>query len=531
MIGQSVLTTAKRRVYESNADILNFWRCNPVIACRDLLGIELLDYQKWLIQSMWTASHIALVITRNGGKSFIVDVFLTLWSLLFENQRSYIISSVGDQAKETFTKIEEMVLRQGKTADSIQSLKSIASNDVVCSGLNKTGFNHNPAGYSVTFHSGSTISTLNSQPDNARSRRANIVFYDEAAFCSAELIAATEPFATQSSDFVTDVSDNYNPVLMPRRPPNKLLYASSQDGMDTVFYKYYKTFAKKMIAGDRDYFVCDLSCEVAINTYMNGEPYSPLLSRDKVDSAMNSDKEKALREYYNRPTRDGGVNQIIKWATIRSNEKFYIPTLMYKPGYKATIAFDPARSGDNSIVGVMYTYTDKDYGICGDIVNCVNFVDSARNGKYKLDSNRQLKGIRQMLLNYNGTGNDYENLDILMIDAGSGGGGIATYADQLLNNWTDTHGTKHRGLIDASNDYYKDYIDLYPEAIDKLRLISPKRYRTQMVEEFIELMNIGVLRFPYEYNGHDSIRVPSGVDRISGEEKFTMYDLSVEEHA
>ena len=529
MITKSMITSAQRKVYEADAKVISFWRCNPVIACRDLLGIELLDYQKWVLQSMWVASYIVLVVTRNGGKSFIVDVFLILWNLLFENQRSYIISSVGDQAKETFTKIEEIVLRQGKTADSIKSLKTIAANDLVCTAANRSGFSHPPSGYTVTFHTGSTISTLNSQPDNARSRRANIVFYDEAAFCSAALIAATEPFATQSSDFMTDTSDDYNPELIPRRPPNKLIYASSQDGMDTVFYRYYKDFSKKMIAGDRDYFVCDLSCEVAINTYMNGEPYTPLLSQDKVDTAMSQDKEKALREYYNRPTRDGGVNQIIKWGTIRSNEKFFLPQLFHRPGYKATIAFDPARSGDNSIVGVMYTYNDKEYGVCGDIINCVNFVDGARNGKYKLDSNRQLSGLRKLLLDYNGTGNDYENIDVLMIDAGSGGGGVSTYADQLLNDWVDSKGIKHRGLIDSTNDYYRDYLDIYPSAIDKLRLISPKKYRTQMVEEFIELMNIGVIRFPYEYNGNDTIMVPDGIDKISGEEKFRTYSLSAEE--
>ena len=72
-------------------------------------------------------------------------------------------------------------------------------------------------------------------------------------------------------------------------------------------------------------------------------------------------------------------------------------------------------------------------------------------------------------------------------------------------------------------------ITIYPSAIDKLRLISPKKYRTQMVEEFIELMNIGVIRFPYEYNGNDTIMVPDGIDKISGEEKFRTYSLSAEE--
>lgn len=79
-----------------------------------------------------------------------------------------------------------------------------------------------------------------------------------------------------------------------------------------------------MIAGDRDYFVCDMICDVAIKVYMKGKPYKALLTQDKVDAALKSNKMKALREYYNRPSRDGGVNQIIKWGTVRRNERKYI---------------------------------------------------------------------------------------------------------------------------------------------------------------------------------------------------------------
>ena len=61
-----------------------------------------------------------------------------------------------------------------------------------------------------------------------------------------------------------------------------------------------------MLAGDRDYFVADMICDTAINTYMEGKEYVPLLTRSKVDAAMKANRDKALREYYNQPTRDGG---------------------------------------------------------------------------------------------------------------------------------------------------------------------------------------------------------------------------------
>lgn len=521
-----VLTDIKRRVCELDAESIAYYRRNPCIACEDLLGIRLFDAQKYILEASWNAPHVLWCCSRNFGKSFIGAVFIILKAILYENQAIYIVSSVGEQAKETFSKIEEIVLRVGKTSASIRSLKDIVANETVKTPTNKTGFSHNPSGYRVEFYNGSEIFTLNSNPDNARSRRATLVFFDEAAFCADELIAICEAFATQNTDFVTDIDDDYNPDCEPRRVPTQLVYASSQDQMDKTFYRHYKNFAKRMLAGDRDYFVCDMICDTAMQVFMNGKPYKPLLTQDKVDAALKANKDKARREYFNEPTRDGGVAQIVKWSVIRRNERFLLPTLTWKPESRIALAFDPARTSDNSIIGVMNLYEDPEYGWCGDIINCISLIDTATAKKYKLDSNRQIEALRDTLLLYNGQNPDYEHIDSLLIDAGAGGGGVSTYADAMLNNWTDRYGKEHRGLIDAGNDLYVTYLRRYPDAVDKLRLINPKKYRTQMVEEFIELMNLGVIRFPYEYGGNDFLNVKTGIDPLTGDEIFAPYDLS-----
>lgn len=524
-----IITESKRKIYELNAKTIALYRRNPCIACEDLLGIRLIDAQKWMLQSSWNASHVVWCCSRNFGKSFIGAIFMILKAILYENQAIYIVSSVGDQSKETFSKIEEIVLRMGKTAASIKSLKDITEKETKKTPTNKTGFSHNPSGYNVEFYNGSQIFTLNSNPDRDRSRRATFIFFDEAAFCSDELIAVCEAFATQNTDFVTSIDKNFHPELEPKRVPTQLVYASSQDQMDKMFYKHYKNFAKRYIAGDRDYFVCDMICDTAIKTFMNGKQYVPLLTQSKVDAAMKANKDKALREYYNQPTRDGGVTQIVKWSVIRRNEKQLLPILNWIKDGKFCLAFDPSRTGDNSIVSVMNLYQDVNLGWCGDIVNCVNMIDTASKKKFKLDSNRQIKELRNMLLNYNGQHPDYEYIDSILIDQGAGGGGCSTYADALLNNWTDDSGIEHKGLIDASHEIYEGYTSMYPNAVDKLRLISPKKYRTQMVEEFIELMNLGVIKFPYEYGQQGCIKFSKGIDDKTKEEIFDNYELSLEE--
>lgn len=172
--------------------------------------------------------------------------------------------------------------------------------------------------------------------------------------------------------------------------------------MDTIFYKNYKDFAKKMIAGNRNFFVCDMPCTTAMQVYMKGKPYQPLLSQETVDIAMKENPDKAVREYYNLPTRDGGNDQIIKWGAVRRNERLIIPYAEWRPDNNIVMAFDPARTNDNSILGIMNIVDDPEMGLCGDIINFVNFIDTASKNKYKLDSNRQVRLIRQYLQTYNG---------------------------------------------------------------------------------------------------------------------------------
>ena len=523
-----MISERKRKICELDAESIAFYRRNPCIAAEDLLGIRLIDSQKYILQESWNKPHVLWCCSRNFGKSFLGAVFMILKAILYENQAIYIVSSVGNQSKETFTKIEEIVLRIGKTAASIDSLQDIVEKETVKSPNNKTGFQHNPESFHVSFYNGSEIFTLNGKPDNNRSRRATLVFFDEAAFSSDELITVCEAFATQNTEFKTSTDDNFNPDTEKRKCPTQLVYASSQDDMSKTFYRHYKNFAKHMLAGDRDYFVADMICDCAIKTFMNGKPYPPLLTQDKVDAAMKANREKALREYYNQPTRDGGVNQIIKWGTIRRNESFYLPQLSYKEGTNICLALDPARTLDNSILGAMNIVNDPNYGYIGEIVNCVNLFDKASKKGYKLDSNRQLKEIRNYLSLYNGQHNDYQNIDCLLVDQGSGGGGVSTYADGLLNDWDGEDGRTHRGLIDASHEIYAGYKDLYPNAIDKLRLISPRKYRTQMVDEFIELMDLGVIKFPYEYK-QEFITVTKRNEENSEEiiEKYSLTDKEI----
>ena len=82
-----------------DAETIAFYRRNPCIACEDLLGIKLLDSQKYILESSWNASYNVWACSRNFGKSFLIAIMAILKAVLYENQNIYIISSVGSQAK------------------------------------------------------------------------------------------------------------------------------------------------------------------------------------------------------------------------------------------------------------------------------------------------------------------------------------------------------------------------------------------------------------------------------------------------
>ena len=358
-------------------------------------------------------------------------------------------------------------------------------------------------------------------------KRATLVFFDESGFMSENAISVMEAFAAQESNFKTSIKKDFNIKAQKKKCPTQLIYASSASDVDTTFYRHYKNFAKQMFAGNSDFFCCDIPCDIPLNPTMDGELYPPLLTQAKIDSAMRANREKGMREYYNKFTKDGGENQIVKWGQIRRNETFILPELHYIEGGKYAIAFDPARSkGDNSIVTVMKIIYDENIGYYGEIVNCTNLIDIASKKGYKMASPDQIKALKDNILAYNGNFPDYENIETINVDSGAGGGGISAYSDNLIEDWKDSKGITHKGFLDIKYEGYEGYDKRYPNTSDILNLISPNKYRTQMVDEFIELMQLDLIKFPKEYDGKGYVTL----QEVKGDEiKLIKKHLSLEE--
>jgi nitrogen regulatory protein PII-like uncharacterized protein len=74
-----------------------------------------------------------------------------------------------------------------------------------------------------------------------------------------------------------------------------------------------------------------------------------------------------------------------------------------------------------------------------------------------------------------------------------------------MEDWVDKKGKTHRGLIDK--EYSQEYVGRYPNAINKLRLVSPSQYKSIIYEALIEMLDIDVISFTTDYDNKGYLTV------------------------
>ena len=89
---------------------------------------------------------------------------------------------------------------------------------------------------------------------------------------------------------------------------------------------------------------------------------------------------------------------------------------------KYIVAYDASSKIDNSIICVGELFKDEEKGWMVKIVNCRNLIEVLRNGeKALIQKPQQIEILKDMILDYNQGALDYDNIDMLVIDAGAGG--------------------------------------------------------------------------------------------------------------
>ena len=496
------------------AQVQLYYQRNPVRFISDFFNIELLDFQKYIITAAWACPNVVLLCSRGAGKSTISDLFIMSKQMLTGSAWSaYIASGSGSQAEQTFTTLEKIA---NDRIDSMvgSTCSTIFKPEVEIKQAGGDGFSHSSDGFSYTLFNGAFTKTLNSNVDRKRGARSNMVLFDECSFLNDELLEVFKAFTVVDKNFKTGSIDgkSIDQVRLrslPNEPGNQLIYISSASSVDMPFYTIYRDFSKRMLMGDKRYFVACIDCDQLTAPLLHGKKVAPLLNPETIEEAMRTNPEKARRQYYCQFTTDAGTDAIIKRSVIVRNEETRKPLLYNDTGDKKfIIAYDPARSRDNSVILIaeVYDYVRVDGSIDkrARFVRCINLMDVGKKIRSPMQTPDQIEYLKKVILDYNGGADGYGNILYVMIDAGSGGGGV-NIADFLMPDWTDEKGIIHRGLIDK--EYSAEYVKKFPNAVDKLKLVSPSQYKSEMFESMIELMNQDKISFTAQYDNKDYLTV------------------------
>ena len=499
------MSTRKIDALLAISEMQRFFQCNPVKFIDVMFNIELLDGQALMVMKSWNCPNVLDVCTRGYGKSTVIDLELMSKDMLFCNYWAYIASGSGSQAEQTFTTLEKIANDNIDTFAG--STGKIFKDEVKIKNAAGDGFSHSSNGFNYELYNGSQTTTLNSNIDRKRGYRGSVVF-DESGFLSEEMMNVYSAFAIVNKSMKTG-KDSSGRSIDPIRQrtfatdiPNQKFYISSASSTDTKFYALYRDFSKRQIMGDPDYCVLHIDCELAFKPTIRGEIIAPLLSRSTVESEMRTNPEKARREYYCQFTTEAGADAIVKRGVITRNEEVRKP-LHYNDTGKKRFGFfyDPARQYDNSIVLIAEFYDsplpDGSTEQKARIVNCVNLIDVGKKIKSPMQTPDQVEYIKQMILDYDGGTDAYDNIVGIWIDAGSGGAGV-NIADYLMKDWVDKAGIQHRGLIDK--EFSAEYVKRFPNAVDKVHLMNPSTFKSIMYEALIEMLNQNKISFTASYD-------------------------------
>lgn len=516
-MGKKELSQRKQEEWDKYCKIIQWGRQNPIRFINELYGLQGIDYQSWVMASSWHTPYCCWLECRGAGKDTKAAMFFQGKMLLIPNYKVYVSTLSAAQSAESFKKLEDIAFRR---IPSFKSATDIFSHEVVVGKNSETGFSHDPQGYNFKLFNDSEMITLSSNLETIRGKRGS-VWFNETGWMSAEQMAVVENFANVDSNFSTSTEKirHYDPIQMPLQ----LLYTSSASDMSYPFYEKYRTFAINMIKGDSNYFCADIDADDIINhSTINGNPIKSHLSKEQIQKAIEEDPDAADRELFNKFRKGSGQNAVVSMDCLIRNSIVRKPELYNITGKdKYLFCYDPARNFDGSILGIFKIVDDKDIGFKLECVNVVSMVDTKTKNKTPLPMPDQLDIIKDLMIKYNGErAAEWENIEFY-IDAGAGGGGVSAIADQLMADWIDEYGKKHRGIIDPEHAQYETARKKYTNAMPIVHLINPQGFKKIIYDALEKMMKLNLITFT-NYDGKDYIL-------IDDDKEFVNYILTDEE--
>lgn len=496
------LSQRKIEEYSKMSRIVQWGRKNPVKFCETFFGLKLIDYQAYCFMRTWIVQYALWAECRGAGKDTLAAAYFMTRLLLIPDYSLYISSNTYAQSVESFNKLRDIAL---KRIPNFKSATDIFAREVDKTGSNsETGFLQAPT-CKFRIYNNSKMEALSSNLEAIRGKRG-AVWFNETAWKTAVELAVVENFANVDSSFST--STEKVRYIEPQQMPLQILYTSSVGDVTYPFFDKYKTFYKKMLVGNSNYFCFDINAyDVLYHSTIDGNPIKSHLTEDKIMKDIEEDPDNADVELFNKFRKGGGSNAVVTMDELIRNSTTRKPLLYNDTGKKKFIfCYDPARNFDGSVLSIFQVINDKDVGYKLRLENVVSMVDQNAKNKTPLPMPAQLEIIKELMIKYNGErAAEWENIEFY-IDAGSGGGGISAVADQLMDDWIDKYGGKHRGIIDPEHKQYETARKKYVNAMPIVHLVDPQGYKKIMYDAVSKMVKLNLIEFA-NYDNKDYIMV------------------------
>ena len=268
------LSQKKLEEYEKMSKIIQWGRKNPVKFAELMFGIKLIDYQAYCFMRTWTCQFALWAECRGAGKDTLAASYFMVRLTLIPDYSVYISSNTYAQSVESFNKLRDIAL---KRIPSFASVTDIFAREVDKTNTNsETGFLQAPT-CKFRLYNNAKLEALSSNLEGIRGKRG-AVWFNETAWKTAEELAVVENYINVDTSFSTSTEKirYFDPIQMPLQ----LLYTSSVGDVTYPFFEKYKTFYKKILVGNNNYFCFDLNAYDILNhSTIYGEPIKSHLTR------------------------------------------------------------------------------------------------------------------------------------------------------------------------------------------------------------------------------------------------------------
>ena len=122
----------------AESTLFTFFKHNLRFFCQLMLNIELDPYQEMLLKGALNRNFSLFVMTRGGGKSFLMGVFVILHSLL-ESNSQIIISGPTFRTSKFIFEYAQKIIEDPKNVLLRQCMKDVKGNNGISGGGGRPG--------------------------------------------------------------------------------------------------------------------------------------------------------------------------------------------------------------------------------------------------------------------------------------------------------------------------------------------------------------------------------------------------------